>query len=64
MDIVHASFSPSPEQLADAVALINAFDAAADAGKGAFTYKNKMIDMPTVLQMRNQVTFARNAGLL
>ena len=35
-----------------------------DEGKGAFSYKNKMIDMPTVLQMQNRVDLARATGML
>lgn len=43
---VNAAFTPSPEELADARALV---EAAKAAGAGAFLHKGKMIDRPVVL---------------
>jgi citrate lyase beta subunit len=62
--IVQESFSPSVEQVEDAQQLIAAFTEATEQGKGAFSYKNKMIDMPTVLQMQNRVDLAKAVGMM
>jgi citrate lyase subunit beta/citryl-CoA lyase/(S)-citramalyl-CoA lyase len=43
---VNAAFTPTPEELADARALV---DAAKAVGAGAFLHKGKMIDRPVVL---------------
>ena len=64
VSLVQDSFSPTAEQVEYAQQLIAAFEAAKDEGKGAFSYKNKMIDMPTVLQMQNRVDLARATGML
>ena len=53
--IVQNSFSPSPDQLYFAKELIVAFDDNQKAGKGAFSFRGKMIDRPTLLQAQNIV---------
>lgn len=53
--IVQDSFSPSPELTEWARGLITAFHQYEESGKGAFTYQDKMIDRPLLLQAQNIV---------
>ena len=53
--IVQSAFSPSSEQLEYARELIRSFVENQKAGKGAFTFRGKMIDRPTLLQAQNVV---------
>eukprot|EP00466_Bigelowiella_natans_P006289 jgi/Bigna1/79068/fgenesh1_pg.59_\ len=77
IDPVQSAFSPTEEQIAEAEELLEAYqlhysasnDDAHSSGdgesktvrKGAFTYKGKMIDMPTVLIAQNVVARAEAA---
>lgn len=56
--VVHEAFSPSPEQIEWATELISAFDEHQATGKGAFTFRGNMIDMPLLLQAKNIVQLA------
>ncbi len=49
---INAAFSPSDEEIAEAEALLAAFDAAVAAGTGVATYKGRMIDRPLALAAR------------
>lgn len=51
--VVQAAFSPSPEKVEWAAALVQAFEQYQKQGKGAFTFRSHMIDMPLLLQARN-----------
>jgi citrate lyase subunit beta-like protein len=51
--IVHDAFSPSTSSIEWAKGLISAFNEHEGAGKGAFTYRGKMIDKPLLLQAQN-----------
>jgi citrate lyase subunit beta/citryl-CoA lyase len=59
--ILNAAFSPTAAEVADAEALVAAYDAAERAGKGAVTYKGSMIDKPVV--DRAKVLLARAAEI-
>src|SRR5688572_25582804 len=56
---VNAAFSPSPEEVARATALVKAHEAAVAAGRGAATHDGRMIDAAS-LRMA-QVILQRNA---
>ncbi|XP_022103542.1 citrate lyase subunit beta-like protein, mitochondrial [Acanthaster planci] len=56
--VVQKAFSPSPEKMEWARALIEAFEEHQHSGKGAFTFRDSMIDMPLVLQARNILKMA------
>ncbi|KAL4233208.1 hypothetical protein ACF0H5_007892 [Mactra antiquata] len=56
--IVQKAFSPSPEYIEWAKGVIHAFEEHQASGKGAFTYRGHMIDMPLLLQARNVVQLA------
>lgn len=49
----HAAFSPPDRAVEEARGIIDAFEKHGDAGKGAFVFQGRMIDMPTVKQMRS-----------
>jgi citrate lyase subunit beta/citryl-CoA lyase len=50
--ILNRAFSPSPEELEHARALIAAFDAAKASGRGAFAFEGRMVDEPVVERAR------------
>uniref|UniRef100_A0A8C3LDS6 Citrate lyase beta like n=2 Tax=Phasianinae TaxID=9072 RepID=A0A8C3LDS6_CHRPC len=56
--VVQEQFSPSPEKIKWAQELISAFEEHQRLGKGAFTFRGSMIDMPLLKQARNIVTLA------
>ncbi|TKS66908.1 Citrate lyase subunit beta-like protein, mitochondrial [Collichthys lucidus] len=55
---VQDEFSPSPERVEWAKELIAAFDQHQKEGKGAFTFRGSMIDMPSVKQAQNIITLS------
>ena len=46
IDVVNAVFSPAPEQIAEAQALVDAFAQAQADGRMAFTFNGQMVDAP------------------
>uniref|UniRef100_A0A6J0UAZ0 Citramalyl-CoA lyase, mitochondrial isoform X1 n=2 Tax=Pogona vitticeps TaxID=103695 RepID=A0A6J0UAZ0_9SAUR len=56
--VVQEQFTPSPEKIKWAQELITAFDEHQRIGKGAFTFRGSMIDMPLLKQAQNIVTLA------
>ncbi|XP_064089477.1 citramalyl-CoA lyase, mitochondrial-like isoform X1 [Macrobrachium nipponense] len=56
--VVQAAFTPRPEKVEWAAGLVQAFEEHQKEGKGAFTYKGHMIDMPLLLQARNILQMA------
>ncbi|XP_037985486.1 citramalyl-CoA lyase, mitochondrial [Motacilla alba alba] len=56
--VVQEQFSPSPEKIKWAQELISAFEEHQRLGKGAFTFRGSMIDMPLLKQAQNIVTLA------
>ena len=61
--IVNAGFSPGEAELRDARELIEAFDRESAAGRGAFAFRGKMVDLPVVLRARALLERARRLGL-
>lgn len=53
--VVQKAFLPAPEKVQWAKQLLAEFDAHEKSGKGAFTFRGQMIDMPLVLQAKNIV---------
>ncbi|ELU17285.1 hypothetical protein CAPTEDRAFT_220156 [Capitella teleta] len=60
--VVQDAFKPSPERVEWATEMIRAFEEHQNSGKGAFTFRGSMIDMPSVLQARNIVEFTDAIG--
>jgi citrate lyase subunit beta-like protein len=58
VDIVQAAFMPSEAKIKWAKGLVEAFRSHQLSGRGAFTYEDQMIDMPTVLQAENVLAVA------
>lgn len=56
--VVQEAFTPSAEQISWARELIQAFEQHQSSGKGAFTFRGHMIDMPLLLQAQNIVHLA------
>lgn len=61
---VHRCFAPDRASVEWAQSLIAAWHQNQAAGAGAFTFQNKMIDRPTVLQAEQLVARARACGML
>ena len=55
--IVQEAFSPSQKRLEWASQLIREFREHEKSGKGAFTFRGSMIDMPLVKQAENILAF-------
>lgn len=53
IEVVNRSFTPSPDKIEFALALVKAFDDHQLSGQGAFTFRGAMIDMPSVKQAQN-----------
>ncbi|KAG0724466.1 Citramalyl-CoA lyase, mitochondrial [Chionoecetes opilio] len=56
--VVQAAFSPPPHKVEWAAALVEAFEHHQKEGKGAFSFRGNMIDMPLLLQARNILQLA------
>ena len=52
LDIINATFSPSPEEIAYARRVVTAFEEAERAGKGATSLDGKVVDVPVVKRAR------------
>jgi citrate lyase subunit beta/citryl-CoA lyase len=52
VDPVNAAFSPSPEEIAQARRIVQAFQTAQSAGSGVVLLDGKMVDMPVVARAR------------
>ncbi len=59
--ILNAAFSPSAEEIADARAVVAAYEAAEQAGRGAVSHQGRMIDRPVVERARALI--ARHAAI-
>ena len=59
IDVINAAFTPTREQVAEAVALIEAFDHAQAEGRMAFTFNGQMVDAPHLTRARAVVERAR-----
>ncbi|MEQ2278952.1 hypothetical protein AMECASPLE_004585 [Ameca splendens] len=55
---VQEEFSPSPDRVQWAEELIAAFDQHQKEGKGAFTFRGSMIDLPSLKQAQNILTLS------
>lgn len=59
IDVINAAFTPTSEQVAEAIALIEAFDQAQAEGRMAFTFNGQMVDAPHLNRARAIVDRAR-----
>ncbi|MCY4057288.1 MAG: CoA ester lyase [Gammaproteobacteria bacterium] len=59
IDVINAAFTPSAEDVAGALALIEAFDQARAEGRMAFTFNGQMVDAPHLSRARALVERAR-----
>lgn len=64
IEIVQNVFSPSNEKIEWATELLEQFAMHELSGKGAFTFRGQMIDMPLVKQASNIVSLARNVTII
>lgn len=63
VEIVQQEFSPSAERIKYALELEAAFNKHQESGQGAFTFRDQMIDRPTMIQCQNVLALARRTGL-
>ena len=59
IDVINAAFTPAAEHVAQALALIEAFDQAQAEGRMAFTFNGQMVDAPHLSRARALVERAR-----
>ena len=59
IDVINDAFTPAPELVAEAQALIEAFDEAQAEGRMAFTFNGQMVDMPHLSRARALLERAR-----
>jgi len=57
--VIEKAFSPSADKLEWATELIKQFHVHQTEGKGAFVFRNQMIDRPLLRQAKNLVDFAK-----
>jgi len=64
IDPVNRAFTPSPEQIEYALALVKQFQQHQQShdAKGAFTFRGSMIDMPSVRQAQNSLNIVNSIG--
>jgi citrate lyase subunit beta/citryl-CoA lyase len=60
--IVNEQFTPSPDEIAEARALVDAFDAAQRDGRMAFSFKGQMVDAPHLTRARTILDRAKQTG--
>ena len=58
IDIINEVFSPSPEEVAYARKIIEAWDEAEAAGRGSLAIDGRMVDVPVVKRAQNLLAFA------
>ena len=56
IESVQKAFTPQPSEIEWARELIDEFKAHQQTGQGAFTFRDKMVDKPLLLQARNIVS--------
>lgn len=59
IEIVNSSFAPSEKEIEYAESMIAAFEEHQSSGRGAFSFRGAMIDMPSVKQAQNVVNIAK-----
>lgn len=62
VDIVQSAFTPSDEEIDDALELIRQFEEHNANGQGAFEFNGKMVDMPLIKQAEKVLAKAKAAG--
>ncbi len=63
IEIVNQYYTPNAQEIADARELIAAFAENQDAGRGAFTFRGEMVDMPHLSRALVLMERARQAGV-
>jgi citrate lyase subunit beta/citryl-CoA lyase len=62
--IVNEYFTPSPDEIAEAQELLDAFEDNRKRGRMAFSFKGEMVDVPHLERARTIVERARQAGVI
>ncbi|HPT89235.1 MAG TPA: CoA ester lyase [Bacilli bacterium] len=64
IDIVNKIFSPSKEQIEQALRMLKAFENAQKEGKGVFSLDGKMVDKPIIERAKKTIDKAKRFGLI
>jgi citrate lyase subunit beta/citryl-CoA lyase len=63
--VINRAFTPSPEELTRAREILDAYEKSdADAGAGAFVYKDEMVDAASLPTERRKLAIAKKCGLV
>jgi len=63
IEVVHAAFAPSAQEIERALRIVEAFEKAASRGSGVISLGSKMIDQPVVTRALKLIENARAMGL-
>lgn len=63
IETINNSFSPSDAEIKEALTILELAEKAKKAGKGAFSYQNKMVDKPILKRAENLVLMAQKWNL-
>ena len=64
IEVINRAFTPARVEAEEAQALIEAFEAHAGRGAGAFAWKGQMVDMPHLTRAKKVLDRARRAGVI
>jgi citrate lyase subunit beta/citryl-CoA lyase len=64
VEVVHAAFEPSQEEIEKALKIVQAFQKAKAKGVGVVALGSKMIDQPVVLRAQKMIDQAKKSGTL
>ena len=62
--VINKAFTPSPEELARAREIVEAYQNSDEAGGGAFVYKDEMVDAASLPIERKKLAIAKKCGLV
>jgi citrate lyase beta subunit len=63
--VINRAFTPSPEELTRAREILDAYEKSdANAGAGAFVYKDEMVDAASLPTERRKLAIAKKCGLV
>jgi citrate lyase subunit beta/citryl-CoA lyase len=64
IDVINSVYTPSPDELKRAVAIMDAYRRADETGQGAIVFGEEMVDAATIRVEWKKICIARKAGLL
>ena len=63
VEVIHAAFAPSEQELEKALRIVEAFERAKEQRLGVVALGSKMIDQPVVTRALKTIEYARKMGI-